>query len=504
MPDNRLSRLFKAKLLRRSSSPTVPRAQSVQVADPKSKSSTSFIAPHLYSPGEQCSRPHPYSTAPSSLPVDHPSSEEISGPTTGFGSTADQGPIPDHIGISAQDKIEQPSNTHDQSSTTDHTQNLRDSSSTPELANSPLHTPITPASPPVTPPVPPPGQVVLKPVTSKVRARPPGPVLEPQLTPSLNTVVENRSGDTAYPSSFPRSSLVPPPVSAKRPSLVVRRQSLLPQSQQHLVSGLLDPGLLFRNGDQTSSRIAPATSEMLQRKIWVRRPGGSATLILAFEDALVDELRDQVILKYGNSLGKNFDSPDIAIRISPRDGLNKQATPERVLSPEESLMSVLDAYYPGGQKVEEALVIDIPQRRTPKPSPRHPVYYHSEPAEHGDYFTLVPASQSVSTPPTHPPSASTNPNSHTAPSISILSTGMALPSPGSRTTRRRPPLTRHTTNSPTMISQAPTAKGMWIPVLSCWRFTNGFRPRNSDSQPTCAADTTSSYAAAPSSRISPE
>lgn len=462
MPDNRLSRLFKAKLLRRSSTPSVPQSHTVQVIDPKSKSSTSFVAPHAYSPNEQqSSKSRRYSTI-SSLPVDHPSSEEISGPTTGSGSTADQGPIPDHI---AQDKIEQPSQPHDQSSATDHTLNARDSSSTPELANSPLHTPTTPASPPVTPPVPTPGQVALQPVTSKVRGRPPGSTLEPQLAPSLNTVVENRSSNTTYPSFFPPSSLAPPSASVKRPSLVVRRQSLLPQSQQHLVSGLLEPGLLFKNGDHTGDRISPTNPnpEMLQRKIWVKRPGGSATLVPAFGDALVDELRDQVILKYGNSLGRNFDSPDIAIRISPRDGLNKQATPERTLSPEESLLSVIDTYYPGGQQVEEALIIDIPQRRTPKPSPRHPVYYHHpEPAEHGDYFTIVPASQSVSTPPPHPQSASSNANSHPAPSISILSTGIAppLPSPGSRTTRRRPPLTRHTTNSPTMIAQASAAKGM--------------------------------------------
>src|SRR5699024_7959205 len=133
---------------------------------------------------QQSSKSRRYSTV-SSLPVDHPSSEEVSGPTTGSGSTADQGPIPDHIGISAQDKIEQPSHSHDQGSATDHTLNARDSSSTPELANSPLHTPITPASPPVTPPVPTPGQVALQPVTSKVRGRPPGATLEPQLAPSL-------------------------------------------------------------------------------------------------------------------------------------------------------------------------------------------------------------------------------------------------------------------------------------------------------------------------------
>ena len=457
MPDNRLSRLFKAKLLRRSSSPTVPHSQNVTASDPKSKSSSSFVAPHLY-PDDQEPKSHPFSTV-SSLPVDHPSSEEISGPTTGPGSTADQGPTPDHIGISAQDKIEQPDSL-DQSSTTDRAQNLRDSSSTPDLANSPPHTPLTPASPPVTPPVPAPDPAVssIQVSNPKVRTRPTGSALEPQPTSSLNTVVENRSSGATYPSFFASSSLLAPPVSSKRPTLAVRRQSLLPANQQHLVSGLLEPGPLFQHGDQTGSRISPGNPDMLQRKIWVKRLGGSATLVPALSDAVVDELRDQVIMKYGNSLGRNFDSPDIVIRIFPRDGLNKQTTPERVLSPEEPLISVLDTYYPGGQKADEALIIELPQRRTPKLSPR-PYYHHTEP-EHGDYFTLVPANQSVSTPPTHPSSASAN---HQPPSISVLSTGMVppLPSPGGRTSRRRPPLTRHTTNSPTMLGQQP-AKGMNI------------------------------------------
>ncbi|RJE19363.1 response regulator [Aspergillus sclerotialis] len=463
MPDNRLSRLFKAKLLRRSSSPTVPHYETVTASDPKSKSSTSFVASHLYSPDEKGPKTHPFSTV--SFPVDHPSSEEISGPTTGTGSTADQGPIADHIGISAQAKIERPSDSLDQSSTTDRVRNARDSSSTPELATSPPHTPLTPASPPVTPPVPAPEQAAassLQGTTSKVRAHPAGPTLEPQPTTSLNTVVENRSSDATYPPFFPPSSLLAPPASSKRPSLIVRRQSLLPQSQQHLVGGLLEPGPLFPSGDQPGSRMFSGTSGMLQRKIWVKRPGGSATLVPALNDAVVDELRDQVIIKYCNSLGRSFDSPDIVIRISPRDTANKQVTPERILGPEEPLISVIDAYYPGGQRADEALIIDIPQRRTPKPSPRHSAYY--QPAEHGDYFTLVPANQSVSTPPTHTSSASGN---HQAPSISILSTGMAppLPSPGSRATRRRPPITRHTTNSPTMLGQTP-AKDTNISTVS--------------------------------------
>ena len=254
--------------------------------------------------------------------------------------------------------------------------------------------------------------------------------------------------------------------SPKRPNLGIRKQSLLPASHHHLVSNLLDPTLFLPQGNNNTHNGASA-DVMPARKIWVRRPGGSPTLVPILEDALVDELRDQVIFKYGNSLGKTFDSPDIVIRIVPRDGPSKPSTPERLLSPEESLASVVDMYFPGGQRVEEALVIDIPPRRTPKPSPR-PVYYHNEPAEH-DYFSIVP--MNPSTPPTHTSNSSVSANAQQTPSISILTTGKAppLPSPGSTRggTRhtRRPPALRHATGSPTILNQA--SIGL---VFSCHSF----------------------------------
>lgn len=271
---------------------------------------------------------------------------------------------------------------------------------------------------------------------------------EPQLTPTLNTVIE-------WPSDRRPSAPYLTPSSSKRPSLAIRRQSLLPATHQHLISGLLEASL-FSKGEGSGS-IPAVPREMVQRRIWVKRPGGSATLVPCMEDAVVDELRDQVIMKYVNSLGRSFDSPDIVIRIAPREGSNRQALPERLLSPEEVLASILDSYYPGGQRIEEALMIDAPSRRTPKPSPRHAVYshHHSEPGEHGDYFPLMPLNPNVGTPSSHPAGA---PATVGAPSISILSTGSAplLPSPGSRRSRhhQRPPLTRHKTNSPTVHSQS--------------------------------------------------
>ncbi|CAG7939901.1 unnamed protein product [Penicillium olsonii] len=321
---------------------------------------------------------------------------------------------------------------------------------TPSLTepyNSSLPTPLTgdPPSPLATPPLPTQhSDNTSFQSTSQKAAIPPGP----QLTPTLNTVIE-------WPTNGQPSAPYFTPSQSKRPSLAIRRQSLLPATHQHLISGLLESNL-FPKGDQGSGLIPTVPREMVQRRIWVKRPGGSATLVPCMEDAVVDELRDQVIMKYVNSLGRSFDSPDIVIRIAPREGSNRQTHPERLLSPEEVLASILDAYYPGGQRIEEALMIDAPSRRTPKPSPRHAVYshHHSEPGEHGDYFPLMPPNPNVGTPSSHPTGAPAT----CAPSISILSTGSApqLPSPGNRRVRhpQRPPLTRHKTNSPSIHSQS--------------------------------------------------
>ncbi|KAJ5794890.1 CheY-like superfamily [Penicillium paradoxum] len=287
--------------------------------------------------------------------------------------------------------------------------------------------------------------------STHVKAQAPVPVETP-LTPILNTVIEWPPNDRRPSASYFTSS------SSKRPSLAIRRQSLLPATHQHLITGLLE-GNLFSSLEEHGDSFEPIPREMVTRRVWVKRPGGSATLVPCREDAVVDELRDQVIMKYVNSLGRTFDSPDIVIRITPRDTSSRQGHPERLLSPEEVLSSILDSYYPGGQKIEEALVIDAPARRTPKPSPRHSIYqhHHSEPGEHGDYFPLMPpVNAKAGTPSAHP---SGPPATVSAPSISIINTGIAplLPSPGSRRTRhqQRPPLVRNKTNSPTIHGHPP-------------------------------------------------
>lgn len=256
----------------------------------------------------------------------------------------------------------------------------------------------------------------------------------------------------------------PAPAAGGRPSAPVRRQSLLSNRQSTLIQTLLrgtqseDPGGL--NPDQ----LLPISGNMVTRKIWVKRPGGSATLVTINEDDVVDDVRDMILRKYANSLGRQFDSPDLTLRIRP--GGNQQ---ERMLGPEEPMSRTLDAYFPSGQTIDDALVIDVPLRRTPRASPRagpphapHIQYYVDDarpPETANDYFG--PGALSTAHVPVTVTAPATGPAQHTH-AISVLNTGQVpqIPSPGNRRARdyrerpERPRLGRQHTSSPTLINLA--------------------------------------------------
>lgn len=186
-----------------------------------------------------------------------------------------------------------------------------------------------------------------------------------------------------------------------KPPGPTRKQSLLPQQQTALIRSLLGPGDLSAQLSEESDNYpvfsqgfndADLAPSMVSRKIWVKRPGASATLVTILEDNLVDDVRDMILKKYANTLGRSFDSPDVTLRVVPRE--NRQ---ERTLGPEEPICQVLDGYFPGGQTVDEALVIDVPLRRTPRPSPQAvPMgrYYQEEdrrpPEAASEYFPPMP------------------------------------------------------------------------------------------------------------------
>lgn len=276
----------------------------------------------------------------------------------------------------------------------------------------------------------------------------------PNLSPgAIYSILSNTA-----PTSPLRHSTLAPPV---RPA-PTRRQSLLSNRQSTLIQTLLGRGTPQPEdpNNLNSDQLLPIDGNMVTRKIWVKRPGASATLVTINEDDLVDDVREMILRKYANSLGRQFDAPDLTLRIRPNG--NQQ---ERMLGPEEPMSRTLDAYFPSGQTIDDALIIDVPLRRTPRASPRvgpphapQLQYYVDDPRPPetaNDYFG--------------PGALSALPVTVTAPSgsghshaISVLSTGQVpqIPSPGSRRARdyrerpERPRLGRQHTSSPTLINLA--------------------------------------------------
>lgn len=301
---------------------------------------------------------------------------------------------------------------------------------------------------------------------------------------NADPVKENISIQFTTPNFF--SSATTTTSSRERPAELLRRQSILPQGQTRLIKTLLEtelpPPSRAANLDYfTTNGPSTISANMVSRKIWVKRPGASATLVTIHEDDLVDDVREMILKKYANSLGRSFDAPDVILRIVPRE----PQRPERVLGPEEEMGRTLDAYFPGGQTVDEALIIDVPLRRTPKPSPQpqRPYYDESRPTEAGtEYFPPmpVPAGNSPHLPGVPPPIG----HHVVLPqhSMSVINTGQVppLPSPGGTGRRhaghRRPAMGRTHTSSPTILnSQAPIAQnGMQI-------YTRGPRSRTHSS-----------------------
>ncbi|EXJ80536.1 osomolarity two-component system, response regulator SSK1 [Capronia coronata CBS 617.96] len=196
------------------------------------------------------------------------------------------------------------------------------------------------------------------------------------------------------------------------------------------------------------------SSEAMQRKIWVKRPGASPTRVEVAEDDLVDNVRDVILRKYANSLGRSIDAPDIILKIVSREQSNKVVTTERALGPEEPIGVTLDAYYPGGQSVDEALIIEVPARRTPRASPRsgsgqisyiYQDQYRPDDAAR-EYFPPMPL---------HSPHLAQVQHNGVPHAMSVLTTGQLppLPSPGSHGQRRhgRPKYGRQHTSSPTIL-----------------------------------------------------
>ncbi|KAI9654088.1 MAG: ssk1 response regulator receiver [Bathelium mastoideum] len=280
-----------------------------------------------------------------------------------------------------------------------------------------------------------------------------------------------------------------PPTAKPRPSEPTRRQSLVHNSNHKIIKTLLASNSQQHSSseppsavDYFTSGLATNMASITYRKIWVKRQGGSATQVQIREDDLVDDVRDAILRKYGNSLGRTFDAPDVDIKIYPRTHSQSKRPKERVLQPDEDMCRTLDAFYPGGQTIDEALVICIPQRHTPHSSPGHHLsQHHNEdhhrPVENGNgYFPPMPATVAPST---H--SSISLDNHHSvqthdmARAMSVINTGQVppLPSPGGtlRVHNRhiRPKATRQQTASPTLQNISAAAGSNLGPPTSSFR-----------------------------------
>jgi osomolarity two-component system, response regulator SSK1 len=193
----------------------------------------------------------------------------------------------------------------------------------------------------------------------------------------------------------------------------------------------------------------------------VARDGPRSVEVELTDDFLVDDLREAILKKYPQSLGKYHDAADLSIRVPPRrhEGDGK-VTDEigRVLLPHEHVAQVMREEHPNGQKSSEAWTIitnggrdsytrwwlqtggvamdQLPLRHSPgQLMPNTGGSFSSDPA-HQEYFPYIP--HTAVTPPGEVPRSRT--------SGSMVSGGR---------TQQRPPLR---SNRPTLEELYPTRR----------------------------------------------
>lgn len=121
------------------------------------------------------------------------------------------------------------------------------------------------------------------------------------------------------------------------------------------------------------------------RRVWVRKPNSTPTTIIVYQDQIVDDLKQLIMSKYPNSLGRSCDPADITIRIDiPKSMPTKKATgwnrpgsiismspdnlksprspsislSSKVLEPDELLWNILDTHFPQGMTMNESFIIE--------------------------------------------------------------------------------------------------------------------------------------------------
>jgi osomolarity two-component system response regulator SSK1 len=97
------------------------------------------------------------------------------------------------------------------------------------------------------------------------------------------------------------------------------------------------------------------------RRLWVKRGvNGTPASIQLQGDDLVDDLKDAVFRKYPVALARSYDAPDVSICLALPSATKANITETRPLAVDESIEVIVSTYFPKGQRVEDALVIQVP------------------------------------------------------------------------------------------------------------------------------------------------
>ncbi|ORY85089.1 hypothetical protein BCR37DRAFT_355999 [Protomyces lactucae-debilis] len=114
------------------------------------------------------------------------------------------------------------------------------------------------------------------------------------------------------------------------------------------------------------------------RRLWVKRGvNGTPASIQLQGDDLVDDLKDAVFRKYPVALARSYDAPDVSICVALPSSTKPNITETKALAVDTSVDLVVKTYFPSGQRVEDALVIQVPSNSQAHASP-----YVSGPMRH--------------------------------------------------------------------------------------------------------------------------
>ncbi|KAL2313433.1 Response regulator mcs4 [Schizosaccharomyces pombe] len=95
-------------------------------------------------------------------------------------------------------------------------------------------------------------------------------------------------------------------------------------------------------------------------RIWFKKvPDGITSSVILSEDHLVDDLKDAIARKFPIRISQYYDAPELSIRVVAPPNASSELQ-SRELSPNESILFVMETYYPHGQDFNDALLVASP------------------------------------------------------------------------------------------------------------------------------------------------